>query len=180
VAGVPLEPSEIHSRNGVAVGALNSRAWLRRMRERYDRSVDIAYAKQGLQDWCSEVLTGFADPLVPLPPDAKVEVRLVEPVVVGPHEINDVGVTEWEETYAFELRLTMREQEPRDFLLAIPWALRDAAKRDGTLHGRFDHASVPVDDADTLDHDRVRPSRTPDGWVIGVPVFVDERVAIAA
>ena len=127
-----------------------------------------------IKDWSGEALTGLADPLVPLPPDGKVNVRPIRPRQWYPETVNGQPARERVEMQHFEMVFTIRPDERPETIRRLPWRLRDAANDDHTLGGRVRDAFIPLNQAEPEDHERVLPQLANNGWVIRVPLVLTE------
>ncbi len=129
--------------------------------------------RDALRAWCDDVLTGYPDGLVPLAPDARIEIALIGPIEVLTHTINDLRAPDYIELQRCELRFKFRPDESNETMSGLPWYLREAAKRDQTLGGRVERAYVDLNQADPEDQQRVSPQVTVDGHELCVPVTIE-------
>ena len=125
-----------------------------------------------LRDWVDRALVGYPDPLVPLTPDARVDIRPVGPTEIQLLTVN--GIRTGAETHAsyFELGLTFREREKTETIRGVAWHLRRIAQADPTLGGRVEDGCVLLDETDPEDHACVEPRLTADGWLVRIPVML--------
>jgi hypothetical protein len=135
--------------------------------------VDPNRIQATLRPWCDDVLTGYPDRLVPLPPDARIEIVLIGPIEILTQTINDVQAPDFIELQRCELRFKFRRDESEGTMNGLPWYLREAVKRDQTLGGRVDRAYVDLDEADPEDQQRISPQVTADGYELCVPITIE-------
>jgi hypothetical protein len=129
---------------------------------------------KAVRDWLDLALVGYPDPLVPLPPIAKVDIHAVGPTEIQPVTEDGVWTGAQTQYRYFEVTLTFGQHEKTETVRGAAWHLRLAARADPTFGGRVQDGYIPLDETDPEDLARVEPRLGEDGWVVQIPVSLQE------